>query len=68
MTVRAFLTAAHLPGPVYCEHDYGPLLAFRKRLPAVGHFRPRPAEHMWLKPWDEVEDGAALGELFKSEK
>jgi hypothetical protein len=53
---------------VYCEHDYGPLLAFRKRLPAVGHFRPRPAEHMWLKPWDEVEDGAALGELFKSEK
>lgn len=65
--VRAFLTASHLPGPVYCEHDYGPLIAFRNLLPDVPVFRPRPQSHLWLRPWDVAEDGADLNELFQAE-
>lgn len=65
MTVRAFITAGHLPGPLYAEEDYGPFVSFLNRLPKVKHFRERPASALRLKPWDDVVDGALLDELLR---
>jgi len=63
-TVRAYMRAAHLPGPVLCAQNYGPLIEFCNALPVVPAFRERGGE-MWLDPWDDVSDGARLATLFE---
>ncbi len=67
LRVRGFLTASHLPGPVYFEEDYGPFIDFLNRIPRVKAHRPRPVADQWLVPWDDLIDGTALEELFREE-
>lgn len=66
-TVRAFLCASHLGGPLYCEEDYSALFARQNALPRVSAFRPRPPEELWVEPWDDVADGNRLEPLFVRE-
>jgi type IV secretory pathway TraG/TraD family ATPase VirD4 len=60
LRVRGYLTANHLPGPLYCEERYEPFVDFLNRLPYIPPVRPRPPEDLWLRDWDDVSDGARL--------
>lgn len=64
LTVRGFISAGHLPGPVYAEQDYGSFVRFLNGLPRVKPFRPRPAPDLTIAPWDDDTDGALLDVLF----
>lgn len=68
LTIRAFITAGHLPGPVYCEQDCRPLIEYMNRLPHVPPYRPRPSAQMRLAPFDMDTDGLELNELFVREE
>lgn len=64
-TVRAYVTANHLPAPVYCEEPLGEFFAFLDALPKVPAYRPRPAADRWPRPWDDQADGLRLEPLFE---
>lgn len=68
LTVRGFVCAAHLGGPLYCEEDFAPFAALLNALPRVPAVRPRPAAEHWLAPWDDVLDGNRLEPLFVRER
>lgn len=68
MRVRGYMTASHLPGPVYFEDDYQPFVDFLAHVPRVRSYRPRPTADHWLEPWDDATDGTVLDALFRREK
>ncbi len=64
LTVRGYLTANHLPGPLYCEERYDRFVHGLNALPKIPPVRHRHPDDLWLREWDDVTDGKALHNLL----